>query len=528
MSGGGLARFDYSRQCFVPYGASPVRGAGGLPSALVMAIDQDSSGRLWVGTWNGGLSLFDPLSGSFENHSMADGRVYSICAAEDGVVYVGTWGGGLFEYSIPSHSFMRYRASGSAGSLSNDVVYSLLKDRSGDLWIGTNGGGLCKLSSTRRSYEAVSASEGGMPPGKVYSVLLDRRERLWVGVYNKGIARRDPRTGEWRRYRREEGNPSSLPNDIVNFIREDAHGEVWVGTNGGLARYDGASDAFQTMPLASLLSEKIYAMADDPSGGEWIGTFDSGLASWDRGTGRIARYAHESGRDDSLSDNLVTALARDGTGKLWVGTNKGLDRLEDARPEGGRFVQYLYDSEKPGGISSDSIRTIFLDSRKVLWIGTAGGGLLRYEPETDSFVNYTKRNGLPSNMILRLLEDGRGNLWVTTQTGLAIYDRANGRFRDLSVGDDVMSAEFFSGAFSAPDGTLYFGALDRLYRFDPQSFAFNDHRPSIVLSSASVKGRPTLGAALLAERGRLDLSWRENSVAFSFAAPGPDFVRFAV
>jgi diguanylate cyclase (GGDEF)-like protein len=534
-SGGGLSRFDYAREGFVTYrkGAASDATSGldatigsdtSLLSDYVMAIDQDSSGRLWVGTWFGGLSLFDPASGRFENHPTADGRVYSVCAAEDGVVYVGTWGGGLFEYSIATGSFTRYRASGSSGSLANDVVYSLLRDVSGELWIGTNGGGLCKLGSSRRSYEAVSASEGGMPPGKVYAVLIDRRGYLWVGVYNEGIARRDPRSGAWRRYRHEEGNPRSLPDDIVNFLREDARGDVWAGTNGGLARYDAPSDSFGLMQQAgsrvgSLSSRIVYAMADDPSGGEWIGTFRSGLDYWDRASGRIEHYAHEGGRGDSLSDDMVTALGRDSEGRLWVGTNRGLDRLEGRDPgKGARFAAYRYDPAKPGGISSDSIRTIFLDSRKILWIGTVGGGLMRYEPETDSFVSYTEADGLPSNIVLRVLEDGAGNLWVATQRGIAVYGRAGGRFRGLSVNSDTKSAEFFSGAFAAPDGSLFFGALDRLYRFDPASYEFNDHRPPVALTSVSAKGRPPLGAAALAGLERLDLSWRGNSVSFEFAA----------
>jgi diguanylate cyclase (GGDEF)-like protein len=88
------------------------------------------------------------------------------------------------------------------------------------------------------------------------------------------------------------------------------------------------------------------------------------------------------------------------------------------------------------------------------------------------------------------------------------------------VDSDLRSAEFFSGAFAASDGTLFFGALDRLYRFDPASYEFNGHRPPIALSSVSVKGRQaaSLGAAALAGLGRLDLSWKENSASFEFAA----------
>ncbi len=521
-SGGGLALYDKASGSFRAYRKG---GAGSIISDHVMALDLDPSGRLWVGTWFGGLSLFDPATGRFENHPTADERVYSLCAAEDGVLYVGTWGGGLFEYDTASGIFSRQRASASSGSLSHDVVYSLLRDSSGELWIGTNGGGVCKIGGGNGSFEVITAGPGGMPSGKVYSLLVDRLGYLWAGVYNEGIARRDPVTGAWRRYRREAGNQRSLPNDIVNFLHEDQGGDVWAGTNDGLARFDRTRDSFTVfhpMPgkADSLSSEIMFAMADAPGGGAWIGTFSSGLEFMaDRRSGPPGSFAHlayDATKDSSLSDNLVNTLGHDDQGKLWVGTNRGLDRLEGV--EATRFIRYLYDPSKPGGVSSNSIRTMFLDSRKVLWFGTAGGGLMRREPETDSFVSYTKRDGLPSNTVLRLLEDASGNIWVSTQAGIAVYDPTNGRFRVLSIFSESRSAEFFSGAFRASDGSLYFGALDRVYRFHPERHVFNDHRPPVALCSIVAKGMPPIGAAAASRLERLNLPWRSNSITFDFAA----------
>jgi len=214
----------------------------------------------------------------------------------------------------------------------------------------------------------------------------------------------------------------------------------------------------------------------------------------------------------------VNALGYDVRGRLWVGTDRGLARLE-----GGAVVRRPSDS-------ADPIRTMLQDSRGVLWIGSAGGGLMRYEPETDTFATYTKRDGLPSDSVRRILEDSSGNLWIATQDGLAVYDRADGRFRPLHVRDERRSYELFSGAFKASDGSLYFGALDRLYRIDPARFAFNGHWPPVAISSIAVAGRPAIGAAAASRLRRLDLSWRENSVVFDFAAldfRDPDRNRFS-
>jgi diguanylate cyclase (GGDEF) domain len=528
-SGGGLARYDYGADRFIRYRAGGASGS--ILSDYVMAIDEDSSGGLWIGSWNGGLSRFDPGSGRFENHPSPDPRVYAVCAAENGVVYAGSWGGGLMVYDLATKSYSVYRASGEPGALSHDIVYSLFRDGSGDLWIGTNGGGVSRLDRAKSSLEAIFASPGRLPSGKIYAVLSGRGGELWASSYGKGLVRRDASTGKWRAYTHLPGDGSSLPDDMVNFVQEDSAGEIWAGTHGGLARYDRSSDSFSTYRpgLGSgdpLSSSRVYALAEDRDGAFWIGVYGRGLFRWDRrapGEGAFTRYAHESGRPDSLSNDIVTALALDASKRLWIGTNRGLNLLlGPGESRGGSFKRYLYDPEAPSGLSSDSINTIFLDSRKFLWIGSSGGGLMRYESATDSFVRYTKRDGLPSNSVVRILEDGSGDLWIATQAGLAVYDRSLGRISSISLSSGSDNAEFFAGACRERGGALLFGAMDRVYRIDPARYKYNDHVPPVELTSVTVKGKPRFDSGELMDLGagkaRIELSWREDDVSFEFAA----------
>jgi diguanylate cyclase (GGDEF)-like protein len=516
-SGGGLSLYDYNRDCFSTYRHDP-KDPKSLLSDYVMSIDADSGGSLWLGTWYGGISRFDPESGGFENHPTPDGRIYVVSAAESGVIFAGSWGGGLFEYDRATGKFLRYRAGQEPGSLSNDVVYSILADNSGELWFGTNGGGVDEFSRARRNYRATVADERGksFPRGKVYVVQIDRSDALWVGVYNEGLARRDAKTGKWTRFRHDPADQRSLPDDIVNFSFIDSRGRLWFGTNDGLARFDGARGDFSVIrpdgKSDGLSSEIVYAM-DEDKGGYWIGTYRGGLDYLDAKTGRFRHFAHDPQNPASLSDNLVYCLQRDANGRLWVGTNDGLDRLE-----GSSFVRYYYDPAKSSGISNDSIQTMYLDSRGILWIGTAGGGLMRYESATDSFVTYTKADGLPSDSVVRILEDRDANLWIATQRGLALYDRVAGVFRGLTVYNDLRNREFFPGAAAAPDGSLYFGALDTLYHFATGRYEYNTHRPPVVLTRIEVDNRPAVLPVAAPLLKRLDLGYRDNSVMFEFAA----------
>ncbi len=348
--------------------------------------------------------------------------------------------------------------------------------------------------------------------------MEDRRGFLWFGVYNSGLARYDPSKGEWRHYRNDSRNPRSLPNDIVNCLFEDSAGILWVGTNNGLARYEPSSDSFTVIrPVAGrkdwLSSEIVFAITEDREGRLLLGTFHSGIDRWNRKTGIFEHFVSDPHDGSSLSDNLVTALAFDNLGRLWVGTNKGLNVFD-----GRVFKRYLYDPSRSSGVSSDSVRTLFLDSKGNMWIGTSGGGLMRYEPETDSFVLYTRRDGLPGNTVVRILEDDRGDLWIATQSGIVIYDRSAGRFRSLPVYNEFENREFFSGAFKSAKGSLYFGVTDAILKFDPTAVEYNSHIPSVVLSGISSPALPDLSAAEVMRRGRLVLPWRSNAVRFSFAA----------
>jgi diguanylate cyclase (GGDEF)-like protein len=526
--GMGLVRFDRDRGAFVSYRARSGRYAGLARNAEndrslyddVTAVDQDPSGKLWLGRASGGVSLFDPSTGRFEDRPLCEDVALSICATEEGLVRIGTKDGGLVEYRIATGRAERYRKIGGPGSLAGDRVNALFRDRAGDLWIGTEGGGLCLLGRARGDYESFLAGEEGMPGGEIRAILADGRGRLWVGTRGGGLARRDPSSGTWRRYRSGDGIPASLSDDDADFLFEDGRGIIWAGLSGGLLRFDASSDRFVD---AGILRERVGSMVEDPSGGLWLGTAGSGLVYWDRASGTTRRYRHADGRADSLSDDSVTSLGKDSSGSLWIGTERGLDRLEcapgDASSGKASFVRYRYDPAKPKGISCDSIRTLFLDSRKNLWIGTGGGGLMRYEPETDSFTDYTDRDGLPGNLVRSVLEDSTGIIWVSSRSGLARYDREAGRFRRVSVGEGAGGLGLFpSCACAASDGMLFFGSADGVLRVDPARFAFNDNRPSVVLVSVSSKGMRPLGAAALVGLRSLDLPRGEGSVGLDFSA----------
>lgn len=519
-SGGGLAVYAPGTDDFARIRSRP-GDASSLPSDFVMSIDEAPDGTLWFGCWYAGIArLADRESARFQSIALADDRVYFVDASVSEYVLAGTWGGGLFEIDPATGAVERRRAGDGPGSIASDVLYSAFLDETGVFWIGTNGGGVSLADRRGRNYHAFlhdAERPGSLAAGKVASILEDRRGRLWIGVYNGGLNRWDPQTGRFIHYRRDPAKPRSLPNDIVNFIYETSSGELWIGTNEGLCRYDERTDdftIFRNDPADphSLADSIVYAIEEAPNGDLWIGTYTKGLDRFVRESGRFLHYPPDLDGNSGPRDGLVYALEYDAAGNLWLGLNNGLDRME-----GERFVHYRYDPADRDGISANTIRNLFQDSSGRLWLGTVGGGLMRYESDSDTFRHFMKKDGLPNNTVRSIVEAADGSIWVGTATGIGVIDPTGTFFRGYSVYNDLKDRDFHIGAWRSQSGELYFGGMNAVYRVSPAYGAVRDQKPRVLVSSITSGGEPIDPELSAAYLERLSLPYQRNDFTVSFA-----------
>jgi diguanylate cyclase (GGDEF)-like protein len=210
------------------------------------------------------------------------------------------------------------------------------------------------------------------------------------------------------------GAREGLVNLGVSALVQDKTGFIWVGTQGGLQRWDGKSftlyenEPFNTKTIPHNQIQTLFLDTDGET--LWIGTY-GGLAKLDTKTGFISSWSHEPAKPESLCNNTVVSIGRDAEGRLWVGTLDGLDRKE-----GDTFIHYRTGKNKEGKIESSLIRSLLLDSRGDFWVGTGEGGFYKYLLETDSFKAYRKSN-LPgkeifSDQVFSIKEDQDGYLWL--------------------------------------------------------------------------------------------------------------------
>lgn len=504
-SSGGLNLYDPGADTLRTF--SEIFPGKAFPSGSVMAGQRLSGDRsLWFAVWGRGLVRLDPTSGDTEVHPLSDPRLYSVDLGPGGTLHVGTWGGGLVVFDPVTHEQFTFRHHPlDPHSLAHDVVYQTYQDRSGLLWVATNGGGVSRSNPRRGQFEFL-ATEGRVP------LLAEGPEgSLWIGTYNGGVVRQTPQ-GQLRNWRHRSNDPSSLSNDIVNGITVVPSGDVWVSTNSGISVIDPRSGSVSRWSPAdqpwALPNEVVSGLTIDDQGRWWFATYRSGLVRRSGPEPGASTKNYQAG-PSSIPDNLVYFVRQDRQGRIWVGTNGGLALY---RPDTDDFRVWSYRAEDVGSLPSDTVRDLLEDHRGRIWVVCNGGGLVRVDPDSGLLRSYGVAEGLTNLSAFSVLEDDSGLLWISTANGLFSFRPETETFRRYDTSDGLASAEFSSGAVKRRDGKLAFGTFRGVLTVAPERMKASEPPPSVALTSIQVLGKPRPVTS------RLTLGWQENAVTFSFAA----------
>lgn len=513
----GLDLYDRETKSFIHYGMSGEKGYS-LPSRYVMSITGgEEEDRLWLGTWDGGISLFNVKTGAVTTYPLEDNRVYLINSSQNGKIWAGTWGGGLYIFNKETEKIEKYVSeSGNSTSLSHNTVYAMYRDNAGLFWIGTNGGGVNKVDPEKK-HELFLYHDDNNPDsltsGNVYAIYEDTSGYIWVGS-SGGLDRWDRKNKVLKHYKHKD--KKGLPNDTVTGIIEDSSGNLLIGTLKGLVVYDYTLDSFYPFITNqkdnSLNTERLYALFKDSEQNLWIGTYDSGCYMYSKRSDTYEHFIHDLDDDGSLSGNLVTSFLETGKG-VWIGTSGGLNRY---LPEQKKFIHYYLNPDDKTSISSNSIQTLFLDSKGRMWIGTDGGGLDLYNEKENIFSHYLKADGLSDNRIQGILEDKQGRIWCATMSGISILDPETGEINILSESDGLLDKSLNYGVLRDSEGYLYFSSSKGISRFSGKSNKHNKHTPPVYITSISSVGEK------MDVTESLTIKYTRNALTFGYI--GLDYV----
>jgi len=515
---------------------------GSLSDNKVISLFGDKNKNLWIGTFYGGLNKLDATNKNYppdkakfttyvhkqnQSNSLSNNTVMAIVQDFDGYLWIGTFGGGIDRFDIDSETFVNFSKKSSHDSSFPDVeILSLFIDRSGILWVGSHlGEGVTKVQKKISNFEIINSLSTGklkLNDDVVWSLFKDREDNLWVGTYRGGINILNFKSKQTKILKKISQTNSISDNHIRSFA-EDKFGNIWVGTySGGLNRinhYSGKIDVFKNEPnnINSLSANQVLDIFIESEKTIWVATFGGGLnkLSFDKnssGKPNFTIFRHNSSDPASLSDDRAYTILKDSKGNFWVGTyGGGLNKFDEKTL---KFESFRYNPDDAKSISSDKILSIIESSKKEIWIGTSGGGLDKFDPESRSFKMYSISQGLSSTVVYGILEDNNGNLWLSTDDGIFLFNMKTERFTQFGIEDGAQSLEFSGGAYLKDSkGIMYFGGINGFNYFNPDSIVINSYIPPVVISSIKildekVKGNPD----------ELILSHDQNFISFEFAA----------
>ena len=447
----------------------------GLSQATAMAMAQDSTGFLWVGTQDG-LNRFDGYGFKVYKHVrgqtgvLSDNAITALAADGDGSLWVGTQAGGLDHYDPVLDRFEHYAADPlRSDSLASEHITALMLDKRDWLWVASTGGKLQWLDRvTNRFLEAPLGDQSMLAAVRVLlqardgSVLIGSRDGLWqcdVNAGNLHELRFDPAhsldvsalavgaTGDiwvataasgiyrfsesgkplaW--YHQNAGDGHALPGDEIRDLKFDRQWRLWVATKAnGLLRIDpdsGRIEQFRHDPAnpRSLAANRQESIMIDRDGLVWAGSWNNGLSVHDLRTEAFVSLRSVPGDARTLPRNPVVGALANPDGTLWLGSPSG-GGLVKFDPHNGVVQRFVPDENKPDALPVALIEQIARGRDGSLWIATAGGGLVRLPPGSSQFVRYrhdpNDPGSLASDDLLYVMQDRKGTLWVgTTDAGL--------------------------------------------------------------------------------------------------------------
>jgi ligand-binding sensor domain-containing protein/signal transduction histidine kinase len=480
-SGTGLAVFDRQANVLTHYAFSGQQSTSAASNG-VMAMLEDRTGDLWLGTQGAGLLKFDRERRRFiayknnpaDSESIAENRVIALFEDREGNVWTGL-GGKAPNRFAPTPSLFQTVSSNpdNLSSRSPFFVSAISEDRRGTVWVGTHDVLIRTELDTGQHALYRSGVQGA--GSDVINIIEDGAGSLWLGTFNRGLSHLDPRTGRVTTYRHNSTDPHSLSNDVVSRLLMAHDGTLWAATWDGLNRFDASTGRFTTYRLEPQRNDLMYLeLSEDREGTLWLGTHYSGIQRFDPATARFTVFEHHVGRLGTLSDNRVNSLHFDHTGAMWAGTQNGLNR---------------------------------------------------FEPDTGTFTVFTTRDGLPGNAIGCILEDQHGDLWMSTNNGISRFNPAKRSFRNYSTADGLPGADLtgWGSCAKGQTGDMLFGGFGGATVFHPDRIVDRSDAPPVVLTDFRLSGNPVaigdrpLKRAISYTRD-LTLSHEQSIFSLTFAA----------
>lgn len=551
-----------------------------IPSNTINCVFEDSKQRFWIGT-NKGLCLLNREKGRFfSNFNLAGNQNTSINYAilkiqedKQGNIWLGTFNDGIVIINTTTQTIKKILHNDKDDfSLSTNQIRALLTDKKGNIWTGGINGSLDLYKPDKTNFEH-SKNESGKPLGlsqkTISAIFEDNQNNLWIGTHRGGINFYAPLADKFQLLQQGTNSNTLSYNDVKAFYKED-NNNIWIGTDGGgLNLYNSTNNTFthfkhNAYNANSINSDAVLSINKDHLKNLWVGTWGGGLDLMDSQLGSFRHFINNPNNQSSISSNYVQTTLEDSEGNFWVATYYG--GLNLFNPKNYQFTRITSDFSQKTSIYGNNIVSLNEDKEKNLWIGTDDGGLNCYNLLTKRFTHYfvngektpdirvvftdskgrvwagqnglylfnkqdnkfqlfTEKGGLSTTFIKGILEDEKGNLWISTSNGLTKLNPNTYEFKKYNIADGLQGLEFEAGAFmKTNNGEMYFGGINGFNKFYPKDITLNQFEAPIHITGFQIFNQEMLpnepNSPLkndISLTNTITLNYQQSTLSFSYA-----------
>ncbi len=352
---GGLNLFDRQKESFVQYKNNPAN-PNSLSSNIVMAITEDHSGQLWVGTgqFQGSLErvvlkepAFDHLLPDQQIDHISDNMVRALFEDPEKRLWIGTKAGRLHVYKDRKELAVYNNFNTNNGVLTGVNPYALMIDNKGYLWIGSKGKGILVTREPLKNYANIknisfvnyqynTADSTSLGNNNVYALICDNYGQIWVGTYGNGLSRVIEKADGTRIFERINTQNSNLSSNMVRNLMMDSKNRLWVATGYGLNLIENANTKIKQLKIRNFFSTQntregislndVIHLFEDSNNEIWIATFGGGINKLKELSAHHNQFESYN-QLNGLSHNMVYGILEDNEGMLWFSSENGLSRF---------------------------------------------------------------------------------------------------------------------------------------------------------------------------------------------------------
>lgn len=395
----------------------------GLSQGSIYHIHKDTRGFLWLGTQDG-INRFDGkniqvyLSGASGESTNVQG------IAEDSAsnLWIGSHKG-LYKYIRKSDKFIKPVKKNSFGNKSVHVF----SDRKKRIYLLSENG-LYRIENNKIK---LLTAELTYSKSQFNNFLAESLEGdFWFLDAQKGLKRFSLSEKKVYYYFSDQKNIYGTP-QIFNCISFDIAGNMWLGGNQGLMKFDYKKNITSTyLKKINFERNSILDITQDQTGQLWLATEGNGILIYNPDKDQLIQHIqHEEDVSNSLKFNEVSEVYIDENNDVFANTDpQGLDIITAVSSA---FSYYTFGKNPLYSLSAYSVRGLAEDADSSIWIGTELGGINRLNPKTGKIKHYNIHDGLPGSIIRYILKDPENKIWVANLNGLSLFDSKLGRFKEI-------------------------------------------------------------------------------------------------